>query len=64
MILDGTVNKIGILLLLCFITAAVSWNNPNPVLMYTGLGVGFVIALITSFKPTVAPTTAPIYALA
>ena len=64
MTLDGTVNKTGILLLLCFITAAVSWNNPNPVLMYTGLGVGFVIALVTSFKPTVAPTTAPIYALA
>ena len=62
MTLDGTFNKTGILLLLCFITAAVSWNNPNPVLTYTGLGVGFVTALITSFKPTLAHTTAQIYA--
>ena len=61
MTLDGTVNKTGILLLLCFIAAAVTWNIPNPVLMYTGLGVGFIVALI---KPTMAPSTAPVYALA
>ena len=64
MTLDGTVNKTGILLLLCFIAAAVTWNIPNPVLMYTGLGVGFIVALITIFKPTMAPSTAPVYALA
>tara|TARA_E500000331_G_scaffold298221_1_gene297933 strand:+ start:550 stop:1308 length:759 start_codon:yes stop_codon:yes gene_type:complete len=64
MTLDGTVNKTGILLLLCFIAAAVTWNIPNPVLMYTGLGVGFIVGLITIFKPTMAPSTAPVYALA
>ena len=64
MTLEGTVNKTGILLMLCFVTAAVSWNIPNPVLMFTGMGVGFIAAIITIFKPTMASSTAPVYALA
>ncbi len=64
MTLEGTVNTTGILLLLCFATAAVSWNVPNPVLMFTGMGVGFIAAIITIFKPTMASSTAPVYALA
>ena len=64
MTLEGTVNKTGILLMLCFVTAAVSWNIPNPILMFTGMGVGFIAAIITIFKPTMASSTAPIYALA
>tara|TARA_B100000700_G_scaffold96336_1_gene108406 strand:- start:617 stop:1375 length:759 start_codon:yes stop_codon:yes gene_type:complete len=64
MTLEGTVNKTGILLLLCFATAAVSWNIPNLVLMFTGVGVGLIAAIITVFKPTMASSTAPVYALA
>ena len=64
MTLEGTVNKTGILLMLCFVTAAVSWNIPTPVLMFTGMGVGFIAAIITIFKPTMASSTAPVYALA
>ena len=64
MTLEGTVNKTGILLMLCFVTAGVSWNIPNPILMFTGMGVGFIAAIITIFKPTMASSTAPIYALA
>ena len=64
MTLEGTVNKTGILLMLCFATAAVSWNIPNPVLMFTGMGVGFIAAIITIFRPTMASSTAPVYALA
>ena len=64
MTLEGTVNKTGILLLLCFATAAVSWNIPNPVLMFTGMGVGLIAAIITIFRPTMASSTAPVYALA
>ena len=60
--LDGTVNKTGILLALCFATAAISWNIPNPILMFTGMGIGTVLALVTIFRPTMAATTAPIYA--
>ena len=62
MTLDGTVNKTGILLALCFATAAISWNIPNPILMFTGMGIGTVLALVTIFGPTMAATTAPIYA--
>ena len=62
MTLDGTVNKTGILLALCFATAAISWNIPNPILMFTGMGIGAVLALVTIFRPTMAATTAPIYA--
>ena len=64
MTLEGTVNKTGILLMLCFVTAAVSWNIPNPILMFTGMGVGLVAAIITIFRPTMASSTAPVYALA
>ena len=62
MTLDGTVNKTGILLGLCFVTAAVSWNIPNPALMGLGAIAGLVLALITIFRPTSAGVTAPLYA--
>ena len=62
MTLDGTVNKTGTLLAICFATAAVSWNIPNPTLMGLGAIGGVVLALITIFKPTSAGITAPIYA--
>ena len=42
MTLDGTVNKTGILLALCFATAAISWNIPNPILMGAGMGIGVI----------------------
>ena len=32
--------------------------------MFTGMGVGFIAAIITIFKPTMASSTAPVYALA
>ena len=41
MTLDGTVNKTGILLGLCFIGAIISWNIPNPILIIGGVLVGF-----------------------
>ena len=63
MTLDGTVNKTGILLTLCFATAAISWNMPNPILMGSGAIGGLVLALITMFRPKSAGFTAPLYAL-
>ena len=62
MTLDGTVNKTGLLLALCFTTAAISWNMPNPALMGFGAIGGIVLALITIFRPTSAGITAPLYA--
>ncbi|CAN7397391.1 Bax inhibitor-1/YccA family protein [Pseudoxanthomonas sp. LjRoot143] len=73
MTLNGTINKTGILLLLTVLTAAFSWNQalgpdglPAPgfaVYMWGGAIGGLVLALITVFKKTWSPVTAPLYAL-
>ena len=68
MTLSGTVNKTGFYLLLCFMTAAWTWNQLYSgadvgVYLWGGLGGGFIAALVTIFKPTLAPYSAPIYAL-
>jgi uncharacterized YccA/Bax inhibitor family protein len=72
MTLNGTINKTGILLLLTVLTAAFSWNQalgpdglPAPgfaVYMWGGAIGGLVLALITVFKKTWSPVTAPVYA--
>jgi uncharacterized YccA/Bax inhibitor family protein len=72
MTLSGTVNKTGILLLCAIATAAWTWNafmqaNKNSdfamgAIMLGGIG-GFVFAMVTIFKKTWSPVTAPIYAL-
>jgi uncharacterized YccA/Bax inhibitor family protein len=71
MTLEGTVNKTGVLLLCAIATAAWTWHlarNPatlplDYLLLLVGLIGGLIFALITSFKKTWAPVTAPIYAL-
>ncbi len=70
MTLQGTVNKTGALLLCVVATAAWTWglshsNTPEAAIpwMIGGLVGGFVIALVTIFKKTWSPITAPIYAL-
>ena len=69
MTVSGTVNKAGILLICVVATAAWSWNlftrSPEaamPLLAVGGIG-GFILALVTVFKKTWSPVTAPIYAL-
>ena len=62
MTLDGAVNKTGILLAICFTTAIYSWNFPSPVLIGIGFVGGFVVALVTIFRPHISATSAPIYA--
>ncbi len=71
MTLGGTVNRTAIMLALVLITAGWTWNefytsqNPATVMPYMLGGVigGLIVALITIFKKTWAPVTAPIYAL-
>ena len=70
MTMQGTVNKTGLLLLCVVATAAWTWglahsNTPEAVYpwMIGGFIGGFVVALVTIFKQTWAPLTAPIYAL-
>jgi uncharacterized YccA/Bax inhibitor family protein len=70
MTIQGTVNKTGLLLLFVVVSAAWTWglshsNRPEaayPWMIGGALG-GFVVALVTVFKSTWAPLSAPIYAL-
>lgn len=69
MTLQGTVNKTGVLLVCAVGPAAWTWNlflhSPQSVLplMWLGLIGGLIFAMVTIFKKTWAPVTAPIYAL-
>jgi uncharacterized YccA/Bax inhibitor family protein len=70
MTLQGTVNKTGFLLLCVVATAAWTWGlshstAPEAAIpwMIGGLLGGFIVALVTIFKQSWAPLTAPIYAL-
>lgn len=73
MTLAGTANKTGVLLLLCVLTGAFAFNQvltPTGELaqgaglyLWGGLIGGLVLALVTIFKQTWAPVTAPMYAL-
>lgn len=74
MTLNGTVNKTGMLLLMTVLTAAFAWSQvefgvdgrPQPgfgIYMWGGLIGGFILAMVTVFKKTWAPVTAPLYAL-
>jgi len=71
MTISGTVNKTALLLFLLMITAVYVWtifigsqdmSGVLPWLLVGGIG-GLVIAIITVFKKTWAPITAPVYAL-
>lgn len=71
MTLAGTVNRAAILLALVLITAGWTWNqfyvsqDAAAVAPYMGVGLigGLIAALVTVFKKTWAPVTAPVYAL-
>ncbi len=71
MTIQGTVNKTAIMLICLLLSAMWTWNmfytsgSPSAVMpwMIGGAIGGFIVALITVFKKTVAPVTAPIYAV-
>ncbi|MGI8561329.1 MAG: Bax inhibitor-1/YccA family protein [Luteimonas sp.] len=73
MTINGTVNKTGLLLVLTMLTAAFAWSQAlTPqgelapgfnVYVWGGAIGGFIVALVTVFKKTWAPVTAPLYAL-
>ena len=70
MSLQGTATKSFVLVLLTVFAASFTWNavaSGNvgilmPATMVGGIG-GFIVALITVFKPKASPYTAPIYAV-
>ena len=70
MTLNGTVNKTALLLVLTLAGALYTWNlffasngtaNLMPYILTGAIG-GFVVAMVTIFKKTWAPVTAPLYA--
>src|ERR1700739_3724556 len=69
MTVTGTVNKTGVLLVCAIATAAWTWNlgqqSPEKAMPLAALGGigGFIVALVTIFKKSWAPVTAPLYAL-
>jgi uncharacterized YccA/Bax inhibitor family protein len=71
MTISGTVNKAGILVVCSVATAALTWNiflnsrSPEAVLPLGLLGAigGLIVAVVTIFKKTWAPVTAPLYSL-
>lgn len=70
MTLNGTINKTGILLLLCVATATWTWHiaatqgaaAAQP-WMIGGLIGGFIVSMVGIFARQTTPVTAPIYAL-
>jgi len=71
MTIQGTANKAILLLLCVLVTASWIWSkyyqamNPQAVTPWVAVGAiaGFIVALVTIFKQTWAPVTAPLYAL-
>src|SRR5829696_10165267 len=70
MTLQGTATKSQLLIMLTVFSASFTWNAVasgntailGPATLVGGIG-GFIVALITIFKPKVSPYTAPIYAV-
>ena len=71
MTLNGTTTKSFVLILLAIFSAAFTWReslgggNPGilmPAMLVGGLG-GFIVAMVTVFKPHLSPITAPLYAV-
>ncbi len=66
MTVQGTANKAILLLLCVLVTASWIWSmNPQVVAPWLAVGAigGLIVALVTVFKQTWAPVTAPLYAL-
>jgi len=71
MTIQGTVNKTAVLLALVILTSGWTWylysqtHNPASVMPWMLVGAigGLIVALVTVFKMTWSPVTAPLYAL-
>lgn len=70
MTINGTINRVGIMLLLLIAAAAYTWNmvtGADPgragTLAIVGAVGGFIMALVTIFRPQSSAITAPVYAI-
>ena len=64
MTLSGTVNKTGFVLVLTIVSAGYAWGNPAMHgLTIPAAVVGFILAMVTIFRPTIGHITVPAYAI-
>jgi uncharacterized YccA/Bax inhibitor family protein len=70
MTINGTITKVGLMLLLTIAAASYTWGRVSGmdagnvgIFAIGGAIGGFIVALITVFRPTSSPITAPIYAI-
>jgi uncharacterized YccA/Bax inhibitor family protein len=73
MTIEGTANKVGILLILCLVSALFTWSQVGITSGGEVYGVGgwlvggaiggFIVAMVTTFKPEWSGVTAPMYAV-
>lgn len=68
--ISGAISKTFILLCIVVVTALYSWNlcsngfsDKANLFLIIGAISGLILAIITAFKPSASPTTAPIYAI-
>jgi len=73
MTVNGTITATGVLMVLLLASAVVGWKlGPDgqsdvrgfPALALGGMIVGFICAIVVSFKPTLAKVLGPVYAIA
>ncbi len=70
MTINGTINKIGLMLLLVLAAASYTWNmvmgadpgGANTMAIIGAIG-GFIMAMVTIFRPRSSGYTAPVYAI-
>lgn len=70
MTINGTINKIGLMLLLLIAAASYTWNlvmgddpgRAGTMAIIGGIG-GFIMAMVTIFRPKSSSYTAPVYAI-
>ena len=64
MTIQGTVHKTGLSLILCILSAGYVWGNPAMHILAMPAGIiGFILAMVTVFKPNLGYITVPIYAI-
>ncbi|WP_264519914.1 Bax inhibitor-1/YccA family protein [Flavobacterium sp. N1994] len=64
MTVSGTVNKSFLMIILLIASAAITWSMPNPIgFAIAGAIIGFVLVIISTFKPQLSTYLAPAYAV-
>jgi len=63
MTINGAINKTMILFFIMLITTVISYSMPNNLFLFVGAIGGLIAVIVASFKRSLSPFLAPIYAL-